>query len=59
MDNLLLLILIIIGNLSLYWILFGKKRFENKHMKEKLENNFSIVNKGTPTLFTKIKRGKN
>lgn len=34
MDNLLLLILIIIGNLSLYWILFGKKRFEQKYLQK-------------------------
>lgn|GEM_PF-4369801 len=31
MEPLLLLILIIIGNLSLYWILFGKKKFEQKY----------------------------
>lgn len=37
MDNSLLLILIVIGNLSLYWILFGKKRFENKYMLQKEE----------------------
>jgi hypothetical protein len=30
MNTALLLILIVIGNLSLYWILFGQKRFERK-----------------------------
>ncbi|MFA6460729.1 MAG: hypothetical protein WCV90_00550 [Candidatus Woesearchaeota archaeon] len=37
MDTLLLLILLIIGNLSLYWILFGKKRFEQKYMQKNEE----------------------
>ncbi len=31
MDTALLVILIIIGNLVLYWIFFGKKKFEEKH----------------------------
>ena len=30
MNNALLLILIIMGNLSLYWLFFGKKKFEQK-----------------------------
>ena len=30
MDTALLLILLIIGNLALYWVLFGKKRFDKK-----------------------------
>lgn len=37
MDTLLLLILIIIGNLSLYWILFGQRRFQEKYMVKKEE----------------------
>lgn len=31
MNTALLVILIIIGNLSLYWLLFGKKKFEQKY----------------------------
>ena len=30
MDTALLLIMIVVGNLSLYWILFGKKKFDDK-----------------------------
>jgi hypothetical protein len=30
MDTALLVILIVIGNLSLYWLLFGKKKLEDK-----------------------------
>jgi hypothetical protein len=30
MDTALLLILIVMGNLSLYWLFFGKKKFEEK-----------------------------
>ncbi len=30
METALLLILIIIGNLCLYWVFFGKKKFEEK-----------------------------
>jgi len=30
MNSILILMLLIIGNLSLYWIFFGKKRFEEK-----------------------------
>lgn len=30
MNTALLAILIIIGNLSLYWLLFGKKKFDEK-----------------------------
>jgi len=38
MNNALLLILIIMGNLSLYWLFFGKKKFEQKMQKEVDEN---------------------
>ena len=31
METALLLILIIIGNIALYWVLFGKKRFDEKY----------------------------
>ena len=31
MDTALLIILIVIGNLALYWLFFGKKKFEQKH----------------------------
>tara|TARA_Y100000310_G_scaffold184774_1_gene184904 strand:+ start:531 stop:698 length:168 start_codon:yes stop_codon:yes gene_type:complete len=31
MDTALLIILIVIGNLALYWVFFGKKKFEQKH----------------------------
>jgi hypothetical protein len=34
MNNALLLILIIMGNLSLYWLFFGKKKFDQKMQKE-------------------------
>lgn len=34
MNTALLVILIIIGNLSLYWLLFGKKKFEQKYMQD-------------------------
>jgi hypothetical protein len=34
MNNALLLILIIMGNLSLYWLFFGKKKLEQKMQKE-------------------------
>jgi hypothetical protein len=34
MDNALLLILIIMGNLTIYWVFFGKKKFEKKMEKE-------------------------
>jgi hypothetical protein len=38
MDTALLLILIVVGNLSLYWILFGKKKFDQKYnLKEDLK----------------------
>jgi hypothetical protein len=30
MDTALLLILIVVGNLSLYWLFFGKKKFEQQ-----------------------------
>ena len=31
METGLLVILIVIGNLALYWVFFGKKKFEQKH----------------------------
>lgn len=34
MNNALLLILIIMGNLSLYWLFFGKQKLEKKMQKE-------------------------
>ncbi len=34
MNNVLLLILMVIGNLSLYWLFFGKKKFDQKMQKE-------------------------
>jgi hypothetical protein len=30
MEPLLLLFLIVIGNLTIYWVFFGQKRFEQK-----------------------------
>ena len=30
MDTALLIILIVMGNLSLYWLFFGKKKFDQK-----------------------------
>ena len=30
MDTALLIILIVIANLTLYWVFFGKKKFEEK-----------------------------
>jgi len=43
MDGLLLLALIIIGNLCLYWVLFGQKKFE-KQFKVKDEVELSEKN---------------
>jgi hypothetical protein len=34
MDTALLVIMLVIGNLSLYWLFYGKKKFEQKLQKE-------------------------
>ncbi len=38
MNNALLLILIIMGNLSLYWLFFGKNKVDQKMQKEVDDN---------------------
>jgi hypothetical protein len=38
MDTALLLILMIIGNFSLYWVFFGSKKLKNKLKQKEVDN---------------------
>jgi hypothetical protein len=52
METGLLLFIIVLGNLSLYWLFFGKKRLEQKIMKsfeEQKEDSEEVIKSGRET----------